>query len=85
MEREKTQIYTPQDYMIPKVCDPQGKQKKTRQKKIQKARYQMIPTPMKYTCIANDFALYAVSHIFLSFFFLFMTYLIAKFYSRILD
>ena len=75
MEREKRIIHAPQTYTIPQVCYPRVRKHKHKKKPPQRAKFQVIPVPLKYTCIANVFPLYAVTKISLSFF---SFYLVAK-------
>jgi len=61
MEREKRQIKAPEEYVIPKVCYPRRRKKKVKPKVLQRAQFKVIPAPMKFTCIANSFAIYGVN------------------------
>ena len=71
MERNKRQTKPPQIYVIHKACYPRIRKKKDKKKILERAQYQVIPTPMKFICIAESFALYAVNEILLIFLFLF--------------
>ena len=68
MEREKRQIKVPQEYAIGDVCYPRVRRNKPNKKMPPRAQFQVIPAPIKYTCIANSFVLYGVNRIPLSFF-----------------
>jgi len=59
MEREKRETKPPQAFVIDKVCYPRAKKKQSKRKGPQRAKYQVIPTPMKFSSIPSFFALYA--------------------------
>jgi len=59
MEREEIQIQAPIRYMSSKKLNSQPKKKKAKKRTLQRAQYQIIPTPMKFSSVATFFALYA--------------------------
>ena len=63
MEREKRQRKPSKPYEIPKACYPRVHKKKAKKKMPVRAEYQVIPAPMKLSCIATFFPIYAVNRI----------------------
>ena len=61
MERNKREAKPPEPYIIPPICYPRIRKKKPKKKAPEKARYQMIPYPLKFIYTQKIFCLYAVS------------------------
>jgi len=85
MEREKRQAKPPPVYQIPKQCYPRIQKKKLKKSALKRADFQIIPAPLKFTCIASSFALYGVNTNYFVMFSLPFIVLCLLIFVRILD
>ena len=59
MEKEKRKSKPPQAFIIDKACYPRIRPK-SKKKKREILQYRVIPTPIKFSCVANFYGLYGV-------------------------